>query len=105
VLDEVLPVFAKTPGVTHVFSSNALRVPEEKLRELAPGEPKQFPWHRWVEVRFTEYAPWLECATAALTAPSGNKDRAGIIEPYADLVSTIVLERPDWTLADHRPFP
>lgn len=105
ITDEVLPTIANAAGVTHVLSSGALHVPEEKLRELSPGEPRQFPWHRWVEVRFTRYDPWLECLKATLAAPSGNKDRAGPIEPYVDLVSTVVLEKPDWTLAELSPFP
>lgn len=105
VLDEVLPAFANTPGVTQVLSSAALQVPEEKLRELSPGEPMQFPWHRWMEVQFTEYECWAKCAMAVMTAPTANRIQAGDIQPYSDLTSTIVLEKPDWTLEELRPFP
>ena len=105
VLDEVLPAFSTARGVTQVLSSAALEVPDEKLRELSPGEPRQFPWQRWIEVQFTDFEAWLECAKHILFAASVNRSRAGNLQPYADLTSTIVLEKPDWTLAELRPFP
>jgi hypothetical protein len=100
-LDNVIRELAKCEGVTRVMSSNALIVPEEKLREFSPGEPKQFVWHRWFEFRFTQYATWAEKTRALFEQAQATCG----IKPYDDLVTTLHLERPDWTMADHRPYP
>lgn len=83
------------------MSSRALEVPEFKLREFTVGEPHQFVWNRWFEIRFTHFDAFVTAAFAAFGALS---ERWGV-EAYMDLVSTIHLERPDWTLRDLVPYP
>lgn len=104
-IDEVIPGLSKIPGVILVKSSAALEAPEEIMRELSPNDPQQFPWHRWFEVRLTDYEAWLETTLKLLGWQKDQRTLAGGVQPYRDLISTLLLERPDWTLSDLRPYP
>lgn len=103
-VEEAFPKLASMPGAVRSFTSAALEVPEESLREMSPQEPQQFPWHRWCEIRFTDFEAWRAAAPAILEWNAQSRTLHGGMEPYRDFISTIVLEKPDWTLNDVRPF-
>lgn len=103
-VNTAFPALAAIPGVVRAFSSAALEVPEETLRALSPQEPKQFPWNRWFELRFTDFEAWRKAAPAILGWDAANRSLHGGMQPYRDFISTIVLERPDWTVNEMKPF-
>jgi hypothetical protein len=100
-VENVVKKFAECEGVTRILSSKPLEVPEFKLREFARGEPKQFVWQRWFEFRFTRFDPFIAMASDLFGETASRWE----VEPYTDLVSTLHLERPDWTLRDLHSFP
>jgi hypothetical protein len=100
-VENVINKLADCEGMTRVLSSKPLEVPEFKLREFSRGEPKQFVWNRWFEFRFTTFQPFVDMASHLF----GETTSRWNVEAYTDLVTTLHLERPDWTLRDLQSFP
>jgi hypothetical protein len=101
---EVVPGLARTEGVQRIRTSRTLEVPEDILRNLSRQEPQQFAWQRFFEIEFSSFKPFIEAITLMFHWNAARGMHAHGIEPYRDLVSTITLERPDWTLHDVKPY-
>lgn len=103
------PEAKQQQGLTRFFSTRGLELPEKWIRAVSPKHPHQYPWHRVSEMWYENYDTWrdsvIDNPPAYTPPPWAPKGKYPFFEPYRDFVSTFLLERPDWTLADIRPFP
>lgn len=97
-----LPELADRSGAYRAFSSRALRTDNPVEAYDVPADDR---WQRVDEFWFDNADQWhtamIERSPRLSPAPWSAEDRSDPVER----VSMFILERPDWILNDHRPFP
>jgi hypothetical protein len=98
----------KQPGLIRFFSARAVDMPDWYMKQVSPNG-RQYPFQRVTELWYENFAGWRKSvidSPPTYTKPAwATSDRYPFFAPYVDLVSTFLLQQPDWTMRDVRPYP